>query len=81
MIGIPATKVTGGRYEALSNSSRLTTLLPQLGAEIGAIHRRQVNQLLVTVQRPEGRQGPLRSPQIGLTRRGVTGSVSLDGLP
>lgn len=81
MIAIPATKVTKGRYETLANSSRLTTLLPEMGSEIGALHRRQVNQLLVTARRQSGRRGPLQNGQIGLTRKGLTGSVSLDGLP
>jgi hypothetical protein len=81
MIAIPATKVTNGRFEALSSSNRLTTLLPEVGMEIAALHRRQVNQLLVTAQRQPGRRGPLQNGQIGLTRKGLTGSVSLDGLP
>jgi len=81
MIAIPATKVTKGRYEALANSRRLTTLLPEMGAEIAALHRRQVNQLLVTARRQPGRRGPLQNGQIGLTRKGLTGSVTLDGLP
>ena len=81
MIAIPATKVTKGRYETLSTSSRLTTLLPEMGREIGALHRSQVNQLLVTAMRQPGRRGPLQNGQIGLTRKGLTGSVTLDGLP
>lgn len=81
MIAIPATKVTQGRYESLANSSRLVTFLPEMGAEIAALHRKQVNQLLVTARRQAGRRGPLQNPQIGLTRQGMTGSVSLDGLP
>ena len=81
MIAIPATKVTRGRFEPISNSSRLTTLLPEMGAEIAALHRRQVNQLLVTAQRQPGRRGPLQNGQIGLTRKGLVGSVTLDGLP
>jgi len=81
MIAIPATKVTRGRYETIANSSRLVTLLPEMGTEIAALHRKQVNQLLVTARRAPGRRGPLQNPQIGLTRKGMTGSVSLDGLP
>jgi len=81
MIAIPATKVTKGRYETLSNSNRLTTLLPEMGTEIAALHRRLVNQLFVTARRQSGRRGPLQNGQIGLTRKGLTGSVSLDGLP
>ena len=81
MIAIPATKVTKGRYETLASSNRLTTLLPEMGAEIASLHRRQVNQLVVTAQRQPGRRGPLQNGQIGLTRKGLTGSVTLDGLP
>jgi hypothetical protein len=81
MIAIPATKVTHGRFEPIANSSRLVTLLPELGTEIAALHRKLVNQLLVTARRQPGRRGPLQNPQIGLTRKGMTGSVSLDGLP
>lgn len=81
MIGIPATKVTRGQYEALSNSSRLTTLLPEMGAQIASLHRKHVNQVLVTARRQPGMRGPLQQPQIGLTRKSLTGSVSLDGLP
>jgi hypothetical protein len=81
IIAIPATKITRGRYEPLASSNRLTSLLPEMGAEIAALHRRQVNQLVVTAQRQPGRRGPLQNGQIGLTREGLTGSVSLDGLP
>lgn len=81
LIAIPATKVTRGRFEALANSNRLTTLLPEMGAQVAALHRRQVNQLLVTARRQPGVRGPLQNPQIGLTRQGMTGTVSLDGLP
>jgi hypothetical protein len=81
MVAIPATKVTKGRFEALSNSNRLTTLLPEMGTEIAALHRRQINQLLVTALRQPGRRGPLQNGQIGLTRSGLTGVVTLDGLP
>jgi hypothetical protein len=81
MIAIPATKVTRGRYEALSSSNRLVRLLPEMGAQIAALHRKQVSQMLVTARRQPGRRGPLQNLQIGLTRKGMTGSVSLDGLP
>ena len=81
LIGIPATELTRGRYEALAASSRLTTLLPEFGREIAALHRRHANQLLVTVQRTGGLIGPLQNPRIEVTRSGMTGQVSLDGLP
>jgi hypothetical protein len=81
MIAIPATKVTRGRYEALASSSRLATLLPEMGTEMATMHRKHVNQLLVTARRGPGLGPVLKNPQIGLTRKGLTGSVSLDGLP
>lgn len=81
LIGIPATELTRGRYEALATSSRLPTLLPEFGREIAALHRKHANQLIVTVRRGEGFTGPLRSPRVEVTRSGLTGMVSLDGLP
>lgn len=80
MIAIPATKVTRGRFEPLSTSSRLATLLPEFGSEIAALHSRHANQLLVTARRG-GLGRYMKNPEIGLTRTGVRGSVSLDGLP
>jgi hypothetical protein len=81
LIGIPATELTRGRYEALAASSRLATLLPEFGQEIAALHRKHDNQLLVTVRRAPELTGPLRNPRIEVTRPGLTGQVSLDGLP
>ena len=81
LIGIPATELTRGRYEALASSSRLTTLLPEFGREIAALHRKHANQLLVTVQRAPDVTGPLQNPRIEVTRAGLTGQVSLDGFP
>lgn len=81
MIGIPIAELTGGRYEALAISNRLSTLLPELGKEIGALHLRHANQLLVTVHRAGALSGPVRNPRIEVSRAGLTGLVSLDGLP
>jgi hypothetical protein len=81
LIAIPATKVTRGRYESLANGSRLVTLLPEIGAQIAMLHRRQISQLLVTAYRRPGLKGQLQNAQIGLTRKDLKGSVSLDGLP
>lgn len=81
VIAIPATEATGGKYEALANSSRLATLLPEFGEEIATLHRKHANQLLVTVQRQQGATGQLQNPRIEVARPGLTGQVSLDGLP
>jgi hypothetical protein len=80
-IAIPTVKATGGRYEALAISNRLATLLPEFGKEIGTLHTKLYNQVLVTVQRKPGLTGPLQNPQVELKRPGLTGQVSLDGLP
>ena len=60
LIGIPLTKGTRGRYEALAQSSRLQTLLPEFGKNIGDTHRRQVAQVKVTIERPA--EVPSRAP-------------------
>ena len=81
MIGIPVVKATGGRYEPLAITNRLATLLPEFGKDIGTLHTKLYNQVLVTVQRKAGLTGPLQNPQVELKRPGITGQVSLDGLP
>lgn len=81
LIALPVVKATGGRYEPLALSSRLATLLPEFGAEIAALHHKLTSQVLVTVQRKAGLTGALQNPRVELTRPGLTGQVSLDGLP
>ena len=81
LIAIPAVKATGGKYEALAISNRLTTLLPEWGEELATLHRKYSNQLLVTALRQEGLKGPLQNPRIELARPGINGEVSVDGLP
>ena len=79
LIAIPLAQATGGRYEALATSTRLTTLLPEFGAEIAALYQQRYSQVLVTALR-QGK-GPLQNPRIELTRPSLTGQVSIDGLP
>ena len=81
LIAIPATKATGGHYESMAISTRLTTLLPEWGKEIAALHAKHANQFRVTVERPSGASGQLQNPRIELTRPGLTGAVSVDGFP
>jgi hypothetical protein len=76
-IGIPVVKATNGRYEALAASSRLSTLLPEWGKDLAALHKRQANQFRVTVNRTQG--GNLQNPQIELARPGLQGQVTIDG--
>jgi hypothetical protein len=80
VIAIPLVQATGGRYEALSSTSRLTTLLPEFGEEIASLQR-QGDQLLVTALRQGGLTGPLQNPRFELMRLKLTAHVSFDGLP
>jgi hypothetical protein len=56
-IGINATKQTGGRYESIAATTRLQTLLPEIGAQIDEADQRQRTQYRVTFERPEGKSG------------------------
>jgi hypothetical protein len=77
VISMPIVKATNGRYESLAASSRLTTLLPEWGKALAALHARQVNQVRVTVER--ARAGDLQNPRIELARPGLDGVVTIDG--
>ena len=77
IIGIPVVKATNGRYESLAASSRLATLLPEWGKDLAALHRRQTNQVRVTVERAQA--GDLQNPRIELARTGLNGQVTIDG--
>jgi hypothetical protein len=78
-IGINATKQTGGRYESIAATTRLTTLLPEIGAQIDEADQRQRAQYRVTFERPEGKSGP-QVGGIGLSSdKPMTVKLSLDG--
>jgi hypothetical protein len=79
LIAIPLVKETRGRYEALAQSTRLQTLLPEIGKTIATIHSKQATQFKVTVERPNGATGPLNNLDMRLTRPGLNGSLSGDG--
>jgi hypothetical protein len=77
-IGIDATKRTGGRYESIAATTRLTTLLPEIGTQVAQAHERQRAQYRVTFERPEGKSGPVG--EIGLAAgRGMSAKLTLDG--
>src|SRR6188768_74731 len=79
LIAIPLTKATRGRYEALAQSSRLATLLPEFGKNIADTHKRQATQFKVTIERPAGATGAPQDIDVRLTRNGLNGAVSTDG--
>ena len=77
-IAIAATKQTGGRYESIAATTRLATLLPEIGAQIAQSHSRQSQQYRITFERPQGKTGQVG--QIGLAARGgMSVNLTLDG--
>jgi hypothetical protein len=78
-IGISAAKLTGGRYESIAATTRLQTLLPEIGTQVAQAHERQHAQYRITFERPEGKTGP-QIGGIGLSGgRGMAVKLSLDG--
>jgi len=78
-IGINASKQTGGRYESIAATTRLTTLLPEIGTQVAQSHERQRAQYRITFERPAGKSGP-QVGGIGLSgARGMTVKLTLDG--
>jgi hypothetical protein len=49
---------TGGRYESIAATTRLQTLLPEIGGQIDEADQRQRAQYRVTFERPAGKEGP-----------------------
>jgi hypothetical protein len=78
-IGINAGKLTGGRYESIAATTRLQTLLPEIGTQVAQAYERQRAQYRVTFERPEGKSGP-QVGGIGLAGgKPMTVKLSLDG--
>ena len=74
-------EATRGRYDAIAagSTTRLTTLLPEIGTRIASRHRKQILQYRLTLERPEGLTGPFANTEISLSRPGVQYIMSLDG--
>jgi len=68
IIGSEIARVTGGRYEQIAVSSRLATLLPEMGALVTA----QSQRFLVRARRPASAKGSLGAVGFGIARPGVT---------
>ena len=73
-IGFELAKLTGGRYEQIAVSSRLETLLPEIGNQIKGESR----QYRLKVRRPDGAKGPVGSIAFGIARQGVTVRATYD---
>jgi hypothetical protein len=63
-VGLQVTKMSGGKYENITASSRLATLLPEMGQKMAASAVRQRHQYRVTYERPDK---PSAQPAIGAT--------------
>jgi hypothetical protein len=76
-IGLAVTKLSGGRYENITTTTRLATLLPELGKQIAQSQARQSHQYRVTYDRP-GNAKPATTIGATVLRPG-TPVLTLDG--
>ncbi len=77
-VGLAATKGTGGRYESIAAASRLSTLLPEIGAQVARSHALQSHQFRVTLERPNKKSGAMGVLSIKTTG-GQLPKLSIDG--
>ena len=73
-IGFELAKLTGGRDEQIAASSRLETLLPEIGNRIKGESR----PYRLKVRRPDGAKGPVGPVAFGIARQGVTVGAMYD---
>lgn len=81
LVAKAAQQATGGRYDAIAHAgtSRLATLLPEIGKQIAGRHLKQMSQYRVTLERPAGAIGNFGNTAVSLSREGVHYMMSLDG--
>jgi hypothetical protein len=77
-VGLAVKNLTGGRYDNIAAASRLASLLPEIGEQVAASHRRQSRQFRLVIERPKGRSGPLGTIA-GSLPPGYTSSITSDG--
>jgi hypothetical protein len=77
-VGEAVAKTTGGRYDNIAASTRVATLMPEIGVQVAKSHARQSRQFRITFQRPGNASGPLG--QVGVaTRAGWTPTLTING--
>ena len=77
-VGEAVAKTTGGRFDNIAASTRVATLLPEIGVQVAKSHARQSRQFRITFQRPGNASGPLG--QVGVaTRTGWTPTLTING--
>ena len=79
LVGVEMARITNGQYEQIAASSRLATLLPELGERIAGSDRQQRSQYRVTYQRPVGAGPPQNGIRANLLRVNTQGVLSFDG--
>jgi hypothetical protein len=75
----PLVNASKGKIETMVAFSRMATLLPEWGKEIGASHTKQTNQFRTVFERPNGNTGQLNQPGLRITRPGANAAISFDG--
>ena len=79
-IGTGLAQVSGGRYEKINASSRLATLLPEIGQQIAKSNVRQTHQYRVTYESAGGGNAAKGiSVGISAAKKAVTIKPTLDG--
>jgi hypothetical protein len=77
-VGDLVAKDTGGRYDNIAATTRISSLLAEIGAQIAKSHARQSHQFRITFQRPNGASGPMG--QVGAAARtGLTPMLTING--
>jgi len=71
-LGQGAAQSSGGRYEKVSVTSRLVTLLPEMGAELAKTLGGATRQFRITIDRPGGASGELGRLSLAVTGKQVT---------
>jgi hypothetical protein len=66
-VGESIAKTSGARFEKINASSRLATLLPEIGAELAATMGETAQQIRITVDRPGGQSGNLGRMSLGVS--------------
>lgn len=78
-VGMSVTKYTRGRYEAINASSRIATLLPEIGAQIAKGTQGQGQQFRITADRPGGASGAASKLSMSARSGLVVTSLTMDG--
>jgi hypothetical protein len=78
-VGMRVSKYTRGRYEAINASSRIATLLPEIGAQIAKGSQGQSQQFRITADRPGGASGAASNLSMSAKAGMAVTSLTMDG--